>query len=118
VLTSPLMQIAWRRRAAAPLALATAVQIAYVVWQLHDFVDLIHSTPPSHSAYASILVTMLGADHAHVLVGILLNVWLLLRFTRGLTSYGVAGLRATTFYWHAVNVITAVVLLVELSPYL
>jgi cytochrome c oxidase subunit I+III len=118
VLTSALMQIAWRRRAATPLALAAVVQIGYLVWQLHDFVDLIHLTPPSHSAYGSIVVTMLGADHLHVLVGILLNAWLLLRFARGLTSYGVAGLRAATFYWHAVNVITAVVLLVELSPHL
>jgi heme/copper-type cytochrome/quinol oxidase subunit 3 len=61
---------------------------------------------------------MLGADHAHVLVGLLLDVWLLSRFVRGLTDYAIAGLRATAFYWHAVNVITVVVLLAQLSVYL
>jgi cytochrome c oxidase subunit I+III len=118
VLTSPLVQLSWRRQAAAPLALAAAVQAAYLVWQTHDLVNLVHSTPPSHSAYASIVVTMLGADHAHVLVGLLLDAWLLARFARGLTDYATAGLRATAFYWHAVNVITVVVLLVQLSVYL
>jgi heme/copper-type cytochrome/quinol oxidase subunit 3 len=118
VLTSPLVQLAWRRRAAGPLALAAAVQVAYLVWQTHDLVDLIHSTPPSHSAYGSIVVTMLGADHLHVLVGLLLDAWLLLRFARGLSDYAIGGLRATTFYWHAVNVITVIVLLVQLSPHL
>jgi heme/copper-type cytochrome/quinol oxidase subunit 3 len=118
LLTSPLMQLAWRRRQALPVALATAIQTAYLVWQVHDFVNVVHETPPSHSAYASIVAAMLGADHLHVLVGILLNAWLLLRFARGITDYAVAGLRATTFYWHAVNAITLVVLLVQLSPYL
>jgi heme/copper-type cytochrome/quinol oxidase subunit 3 len=118
VLTSPLLQLAWQRRATAPLALAAAVQTAYLVWQLHDFVNLIHATPPSHSAYASIVVSMLGADHLHVLVGLLLDAWLLLRFARGLSGYAIAGLRATAFYWNAVNAITVVVLLVQLSPHL
>ena len=118
VLTSVPMQAAWRARRAAPLALAAAVQTAYLVWQTHDFVSLIHAGPPAHSAYASIVVTMLGADHLHVLVGLLLDAWLLLQFARGLTDYAVVGLRASTFYWHAVNTITVVVLLVQLSPYL
>ena len=117
-LTSPLVQLAWRRRVVAPLALAAAVQTAYLVWQTHDFVNLIHSTPPSHSAYGSIVVMMLAADHLHVLVGLLLDAWLLVRFARGLSGYAIGGLRATTFYWHAVNVITVVVLLVQLSPHL
>jgi cytochrome c oxidase subunit I+III len=118
VLTSPLVQIAWRRRVAAPLVAAAAIQTTYLVWQTHDFVGLIHSTPPSHSAYASILATMLAADHLHVLLGLLLVAWLLLRFARGLTDYALSGLRATAFYWHAVNTITVVVLLVQLSPHL
>jgi cytochrome c oxidase subunit I+III len=100
------------------LALAFVVQSAYLVWQLHDYVDLIHAFPPSHSAYSSIVTTMLGADHAHVAVGLLLDAWLLLQLARQTTTYRLVGLQATTFYWHAVNVITAVVLLTQLSAHL
>jgi heme/copper-type cytochrome/quinol oxidase subunit 3 len=63
-------------------------------------------------------VTLLGADHAHVLVGVLLNAWFLLRIWSRLTRYRVVGVQATAFYWHAVNVITLVVLVVQLSPHL
>lgn len=125
VLTSIPIQAAWRagsagRRHAAwrLILLAFAVQTAYLVWQVHDYVNDIHATPPSQSAYASILFTMLGADHLHVLLGLLFDVWLLLRIATRLTSYRLTALRSIAFYWHAVNAITAVVLLVELSPYL
>ena len=70
------------------------------------------------SAWASVYVTLLGADHAHVLVGVLLNAWFVLRISSRLTRYRAVGVQATAFYWHAVNVITLVVLLVQLSPHL
>ena len=63
-------------------------------------------------------LTLLGTDHAHVLAGLVLNAWFLVRISSRLTNYRLVGLRATTFYWHAVNTITAVVLAVQLSPYL
>jgi heme/copper-type cytochrome/quinol oxidase subunit 3 len=53
-----------------------------------------------------------------VLVGVLLNAWFLLRIWSRLTRYRVVGVQATAFYWHAVNVITLVVLVVQLSPHL
>jgi heme/copper-type cytochrome/quinol oxidase subunit 3 len=125
LLTSVPMQRAWNaaRRGRMILArrllgAAFAVQTAYLVWQVHDFVNLIHAFPPSHSAYSSITVTMLGADHAHVLLGLLLDAWLLLQLSRQVTTYRLVGLQATTFYWHAVNAITLVVLLTRLSAYL
>lgn len=125
LLTSIPMQAAWhaardgrRARAWRALALAFAVQVGYLVWQLHDFVHTLDVYRPQQSAWASVYVTLLGADHAHVLAGLLLNAWFLLRISARLTRYRVAGLQATTFYWHAVNTITAVVLVVELSPYL
>ena len=97
---------------------AGVVQAAYLVWQLHDFVDELHAMHPQGSAYASIYFTLLGADHLHVLAGVLLTAWLVIRFATRITPYRLRGLQAVTFYWHAVNTITLAVLLVSLSPHL
>jgi len=94
------------------------VQAVYLLWQLHDYVLAIHLYDPRTSAWASLSVTLLGADHAHVFVGVLLNAWFLLRISKRLSRYRVVGVQATAFYWHAVNAITLVVLLVQLSPHL
>jgi len=125
VLTSAAMQRAWawaraghRIQAWFALVGAGLVQGTYLVWQVHDFVDELHKEPPSHSAYASIRSTMLAVDHLHVLLGVLLTTWLVLRFSTRITPYRLRGLQAITFYWHAVNVLTVLVLAVDLSPYL
>ena len=125
VATSVPMHVASRaataaRRAAAWRALAVAfvIQLVYLVWQLHDYVDAIHVYRPQASAWASVYITLLGADHAHVLVGVLLSAWFLVRIRTRLSRYRVVGVQATAFYWHAVNVITIVVLAVQLSPHL
>jgi heme/copper-type cytochrome/quinol oxidase subunit 3 len=107
-----------RERAWRALAVAFVVQLVYIVWQLHDFVDAVHTFHPQSSAWASVYITLLGADHAHVLLGVLLSAWFLVRIATRLTRYRVVGLQATAFYWHAVNVITLVVLAVQLSPHL
>ncbi len=125
VATSFAMQRAWRNgrllaraRAWWWLAAAGVVQVTYLVWQMHDFVDDTHREPPSHSAYSSIRLTMLMVDHLHVFLGVLLTAWLLVRLATRITPYRLRTLQAVTFYWHAVNVITVLVLLVDLSPYL
>ena len=125
VLTSGAMQRAWsaarvgaRVRAWWWLAAAGAVQVAYLVWQWHDFVDEVHREPPSDTAYSSIRFTMLAIDHLHVLLGAVLTAWLVMRLATRLTPYRLRGLQAVTFYWHAVNVLTVLVLAVDLSPYL
>jgi heme/copper-type cytochrome/quinol oxidase subunit 3 len=125
VATSFAMQRAWsngrllrRARAWTWLAVAGVVQAAYLIWQVHDFVAATHEEPPSHSAYASIHLTMLAVDHLHVFLGVLLTAWLLIRLATRITPYRLRGLQAITFYWHAVNAITLAVLLVGLSPYL
>lgn len=121
--TSVFMQLAWRaanewRRGRTWLlvAAAFAVQTAYLAWQLHDYVLTIHAYPPRESAFSSVYVTLLGLDHAHVLVGLLLEAWLLLRLATRLSRYRLVALHATTFYTHAVNAITVVVLLVTILP--
>jgi heme/copper-type cytochrome/quinol oxidase subunit 3 len=124
VLTTVPMQLAWnsarrsaRLRAVGLIAFAAAVQTAYLAWQLHDYVDEYHRMRPQASAYASVYFTLLGTDHLHVLVGILLNLWLVLRLATGLTRYRLHALQAIVFYWYAVSVITVVVLLVQVSPH-
>ncbi len=121
--TSVAFQLAWRAgrdwdrvRAWWLIAYAFAAQVFYLAWELHDFHDALHTWKPQSSAFGSVYVTLLGADHAHVILGALLSIWLLLRLSARLTRYRLIGLQAVTFYVHAVNVITAVVLVVTVLP--
>jgi heme/copper-type cytochrome/quinol oxidase subunit 3 len=98
------------------LLLAAVVQAGYLAMQLHLFVHDSQEFPPSGSAYSSIYFTMLGAHDLHVLVGILLSLFILLRTASGLTEYRMTGLRATAFYWHFVNALAIAVVLTQLSP--
>jgi cytochrome c oxidase subunit 3/cytochrome c oxidase subunit I+III len=125
LLTSIPMHIASRaagsgRRELACRATAGAfvVQLVYLVWQMHDYVHTIDVYDPHQSAWASVFVTILGADHLHVLAGVLLSAWFAFRIRTRLTRYRIVGLQSTAFYWHAVNAITLVVLAVQLSTHL
>ena len=123
VLTSVGMQWAWRSaqrlermRAWWLLAVSGTIQIGYLIWQMFLFVDGVHKTPPSHSAYASITYTILAIDHLHVFLGILLTAWMVVRFATRITTYRLRGLQPITFYWWALSAITVAVLLVTISP--
>jgi len=123
VATSVPMQMALRaaqegRLAATRLALAVAlaVQATYFGLQIHLFLDDLAKFSPGEHAYGSIYFTLVGAHHAHVAVGLLLDVWLLLRLSTGLTRYRLTGLWATTFFWHFVNGLAVLVVLTQLSP--
>jgi heme/copper-type cytochrome/quinol oxidase subunit 3 len=98
------------------LLLAFSVQTAYLAVAVHSYAaDVRHFGPDDH-AYGSIYSTLLGADHVHVGIGLLLSAWLLLKLVRGFTSYRLNALEAIAFYWHAVNMLTVVVTLTVLSP--
>ena len=123
VLTSVVMQLAFAsarrgglRSTRLALLVALIVQSGYLAMQLQLFLADLHKFSPNATAYASIYFTLVGAHHFHVLVGILLNAWLLLRFAGGLTNYRLVALQATTFYWHFVNVLAVVVTLTQISP--
>jgi heme/copper-type cytochrome/quinol oxidase subunit 3 len=123
VLTSIPMQLSLRaarvgRLGGARLALLVAalVQAGYLAMQLHLFVHDGHLVPPGRNAYGSIYFTMLGAHDAHVLVGLLLSIWMLLRLLGGLTRYRLVGLWAIVFYWHFVNLLALAVVGAQLSP--
>jgi heme/copper-type cytochrome/quinol oxidase subunit 3 len=106
-----------RLRAWWLLACGFVAQTGYLAWQIHSFADELHRTKPQGSAYASIYYTLLGADHLHVFVGLLLDLWMLLRLATGLTRYRLVGLQTTVFYSWVVAAITVFVLLTQLSPY-
>lgn len=111
-----------RRGRAGPTAgfvlLAFAVQAGYLAVQIvlfrHDFLKF---TPDSGGSYGSIYFTMLTADHAHVAVGLLLDLWLIGRVAiGGLTNYRVIATRAIAWYWYFVVAVTLLVTLTQLSP--
>jgi Heme/copper-type cytochrome/quinol oxidase, subunit 3 len=95
---------------------AIAVQATYFGLQIHLFADDLSKFTPQGSAYGSIYFTLVGTHHLHVLVGILLELWLVLRLFTGVTRYRGVGVQATAVYWHAVNVFAIAVTLVQLSP--
>jgi cytochrome c oxidase subunit III len=97
------------------LGWALVVQCGYLVYEIHDYVAQLHRSAPQDNAYSSIYYTLLGADHAHVAIGILLVAWLLWKLLRGLTTYRLNAIQVVAFYWHAVNLLTLIVIGVLLS---
>ncbi|HET7572872.1 MAG TPA: cytochrome c oxidase subunit 3 [Gaiellaceae bacterium] len=92
------------------LLVALVVQSGYFAYEVHDYVDQLHRSTPQDNAYSSIYYLLLGADHAHVFFGLLLNVWLLGKLATGLTMYRLNAVQAVALYWHAVNVLTWIVI--------
>jgi len=97
------------------LVVALVVQAGYLAYEIHDFRDQLQAFDVGRNAYSSIYYTLLGADHAHVALGILFDVWLLGKLATGLTTYRADAAQAIAWYWHAVNAITVAVILTVLS---
>jgi heme/copper-type cytochrome/quinol oxidase subunit 3 len=97
------------------LVWALVVQVGYLVYEVHDYAHQLHRSVPQDNAYSSIYYTLLGADHVHVAVGIVLVVWVLWKLLRGLTTYRLRAVQVVAFYWHAVNLLTLIVIGVLLS---
>ena len=95
---------------------AFVVQCGYLAYELQDLAGQLGRSRPQDNAYSSIYYLTLGADHAHVFLGILFSLWLLVRLASGLTQYRLNGLRAIGFYWHFVNVVTLLVTACLVSP--
>ena len=94
---------------------ALVVQSGYLAYEVHDYVGQLHADPVQHDTYTSIYFTLLGADHGHVALGLLFDVWLLGKLARGLTMYRLNALQAIVYYWHAINLLTLVITGVLLS---
>jgi heme/copper-type cytochrome/quinol oxidase subunit 3 len=98
------------------VALALPVQAGYLAWQILLYRDDLDRFSPDHSAYGSIYYLMVGADHAHVGLGVLLDLWVLIRLARGLNHYRAVTVQATAIYWVVVAAITIAVTLTQVSP--
>lgn len=99
------------------IALAVVVQCGYLAYQLHQLVGELHTLHPQSGAYASAYLALLGLHHAHVLLGILIDLGLLFWLAvSGLSDYRVTGVRALALYWHVINAIAIAVLITEISP--
>ena len=105
-----------RQRALLLVLLAALVQAGYLAAQIHLFADDLSKFTPKTNAYGSIYFTMLAAHHFHVLLGILLDLFVVWRLVAGLTNYRVIGVRAISWYWHFVNAVAVIVTLTQVSP--
>jgi heme/copper-type cytochrome/quinol oxidase subunit 3 len=105
-----------RFAALGALAFATSVQGVYLALQIALMRSDLHRYSPRTSAYSSIYYTLSGAAHAHVAVGLLIDLWLLARIANRLTPYRLIGLRVATMYWSVVSVLAVVVFLTQVSP--
>ena len=105
-----------RFAALGALALATCVQGVYLALQIALMRSDLHHYSPRTSAYSSIYYTLSGAAHAHVAVGLLIDLWLVARIASRITPYRLVGLRVATLYWSVVSVLAVVVFLTQVSP--
>lgn len=104
-------------RARLAIVAALVVQCAYLAYEIKDYSDQLAQADITRNAYTSIYYTLLGADHGHVLVGILFNLWLLGKLVTGITRYRANAAQAIAWYWHFVNVVTVVVVATLLSAH-
>lgn len=106
-----------RRETAWLLVVAASVfQGGYLAWQIVLYADDAAHLAPTESAYASIYLTLLMVHHAHVAIGLLLDVWVLARLGAGLTSYRVVTMRVVALYWAFVAAVGVLVVLTQVSP--
>jgi heme/copper-type cytochrome/quinol oxidase subunit 3 len=99
------------------IAAGLAMQACYVAGQVllfrHDLLDF----SPKKTAYGSIYFTMLATHHAHVVLGLALDlavIWFI--WLRGLTNYWLVGVRALAIFWYVVAFLAVPVLLTQLTP--
>jgi len=95
---------------------AVLVQGGYFGIQIHEFLSDLDKMSPHDSAYASIYFTLIGAHHAHVVVGIAIELWVLWKLFGGLTNYRMIGVRVAAFYWYFVSFLAVAVVLTQIYP--
>jgi cytochrome c oxidase subunit I+III len=104
-----------RRTAWWLVAAGLVVQCGYLAIQVVEYLGDLDAFGPTDNAYGSIYFTMLGAHHAHVIVGILLNLWLLARLSSGLTHSRAVGVRAVALYWYVIAAVGLAIVATQVS---
>jgi heme/copper-type cytochrome/quinol oxidase subunit 3 len=106
-----------RWRVVQLIVLAMVVQCCYLALQILLFRHDLRQFSPKDSAYGSIYFTILAAHHAHVALGILLELAVLWQVVRkGLTNYWLIGVRTVALYWYVVCALAVFVVFTQLSP--
>lgn len=106
-----------RKRTTWMIALAFVMQCCYVAAQVIMFQSDLDKFSPKDTAYGSIYFTLLGVHHAHVLLGLVLDVGILWKVvSTGLTNYWLVGVRNLAVYWYVVNFLAILVVLTQLTP--
>jgi heme/copper-type cytochrome/quinol oxidase subunit 3 len=106
-----------RWRVVRLISVAVVVQCCYLAAQILLFRHDLRQFSPKATAYGSIYFTMLAAHHAHVALGILLELAVLWQVVRkGLTNYWLIGVRITALYWYVVCALAVFVVFTQLSP--
>jgi cytochrome c oxidase subunit III len=95
---------------------ALLIQGGYFGVQVHEYVSDLSKFSPKDSAYGSIYFTLLGAHHAHVVVGMAIELWVLWKLLFGLTNYRLIGVRVAALYWYFVNALAIGVVLTQIYP--
>jgi heme/copper-type cytochrome/quinol oxidase subunit 3 len=108
---------AGRARAAfLALLLASGVQAAYLGLQIELFREDLSDFTPQEHAYGSVYYVLVGADHAHVAIGLAIDLFLLAKLLGGLTRYRATGVRVAAFYWAFVVAFSIPIVLTQVSP--
>jgi heme/copper-type cytochrome/quinol oxidase subunit 3 len=106
-----------RGRTVAAVATGLVCQGGYLAWQIVLFADDLHKFSPRQTAYGSIYFTMLAVHHAHVLLGLALDLALLWQLlAKGLTRYWLIAVRNLALYWYVVGALAVCVLFTQISP--
>lgn len=99
------------------IAIAMVIQGCYLALQIILMAHDSRHFSPRGSAYGSIYYTMLGLHHAHVLLGILIDLAVLWYVAmKGLTNYWLIAVRASALYWYVVAGIAVFVVFTQTSP--
>lgn len=99
------------------ISVAMIIQGCYLALQIILMAHDSRHFSPRGSAYGSIYYTMVGLHHAHVLLGILIDLAVLWYVAiRGLTNYWLIGVRAAALYWYVVAGIAVFVVFTQTSP--
>jgi cytochrome c oxidase subunit III len=98
------------------LLLSIAIQVGYLVAQGFLFASDLGKFSPRDTAYGSIYFAMLGAHHAHVALGVLLQLGLGGLLARGLTNYRLIGVQAVALYVWFIDAVAVLVVLTQISP--
>jgi heme/copper-type cytochrome/quinol oxidase subunit 3 len=110
-----------RTQVVAAIAVALLMQCGYVAAQVilfrHDLLQFSRVGGAGSTAYGSIYFTLLATHHAHVVLGLFLDMGLVWFVAwRGLTDYWRVGVRGLALFWYVVAGLAVPVVLTQLSP--